>query len=104
MEKRIEILEKMSGAFALQDYDRAWKETLKSSGTLVGSGKLEAAPVSRSSDSKEERIHQVRDLVQGMNGYFAASCICGLKFSLPPKLKSFACPRCGNILFKGGAP
>ena len=106
IDKRIEILRKMSGA-GYQDYDRAFGEIAGGArciGARTIAGQGDAVEIREASVEKEtkkdavQRAHDVADLVGRLAGFVALDCLCGVGIKVPEgsKRESVSCPRCGR--------
>ena len=107
IEERIRILRAMSHSVDLNEYQKAYqKVTGKADKLIPASGLKDAAAIpilggatvaaEPPRPGSKAGTRQLNDLMRAVNNYLFVSCVCGLRFKLPPdfKRKDFSCPRC----------
>lgn len=103
--ERIRILRDMSQGAGFRQYQRAFDRIKgKYSPLIPKSGLGDATPVpiraaspdSKSVESRRGKKRGLADLMRAVNQFVFVTCVCGLKFKIPPNFKktSFPCPRC----------
>ena len=107
IQKRIEVLRKMSGGSYI-DYSKAYAQVTGSNTPVPNSAlRPEDVPL-READkrptgkpkSQAEQLRQVGDIMRQVNGFVLLACTCGLQLKVPPNFKQAhaQCPRCKTTL------
>lgn len=103
--ERIRILRDMSQGAGFRQYQRAFDRIKGTYSPLIpksGLGDATPVPIRASSPdtgSQQNTRSQKRglaDLMRAVNQFIFVTCLCGLRFKIPPNFKktSFPCPRC----------
>ncbi len=106
-EKRIAVLEAMSGGAGWLDYENAFKEVtgkgcLPSSVTRAGAGETVAMrEASVEADPKQSAVERARvatDILDRFAGMLLIPCLCGVRIKAPAgaRHQSLKCPKCGR--------
>ncbi|MFC1898686.1 M48 family metallopeptidase, partial [Candidatus Cloacimonadota bacterium] len=106
--ERIKILRNISQGANFINYQNAYSSVKGSSGrtNIIPASKIrEKEQVSlrtKSSEtgtqkSKTRKARDLSDLMKTVNNFVFVTCLCGMKFKIPPDFKEekFSCPRCG---------
>jgi heat shock protein HtpX len=101
---RIKILRGIGNVASYNAYQQAWKSV---GGKAVGLPKSalsdnsaadvrEASPEGSKKKSQREQLREAGDMVRQFNQFIFLSCICGMKFKVPPEFNHDAipCPKC----------
>lgn len=106
--KRIQILRKMSHGAGFDQYQEAFSEVTGKVSPVVPVSELNSnddfSIREKSADlpgeSKKSQKRDLNDLMRAVNNYAFLTCICGLKFKIPPNYTNsdITCPRCENIM------
>jgi heat shock protein HtpX len=109
IDKRIEILRKMSQGAAYKDYDMAYQSVTGLTGVIPASAlqETEATPTRPAAKesaaapgtTKAQQHVRIGDFIRQTQGFTFIPCPCGIKLKLPPNLKTdkVMCPRCKKI-------
>jgi len=109
IDKRIEILRKISGSVDYINYQRAFAGIAGGKGhssvIIPSSGmrdirnfEIRKNPMEKQV-KKQNQVREVGDLIRAINKYAFIPCACGLKIKAPPDFKNskIKCPKCGTI-------
>ena len=105
IEKRIAVLEAMSGGAGWIDYENAFKKVNRSDclpAAITGSeASVAARQASVEPDAKQAAVERARgatDLLDRFAGLLLIPCACGVRIKVPAgeKRDQVACPRCGT--------
>lgn len=104
IQQRIKILRSMAHGVNFLNYNNAYSSIMgKSRGVIPPSSLKDKASIPIRKASVEDRAQTAKkqkrdlgDLVRAVNQYAFLTCICGMKFKIPPDFKksSISCPRC----------
>jgi len=107
IQKRIEILRKMSGG-SYVDYSKAFKQITGANTPLPNTAlrpeevplREARTPESKPKQTPREQLRQVGDIMRQVNGFAFLACTCGLKLKVPPNFQGnqVRCPRCKETL------
>jgi len=101
--ERVKILRNMTHGASLLNYSQAYTRTTSKKTimpkTAVTQETIGIRKVSEKATQKQktrEQLHQVADIMRKVNGFIFLTCVCGLKFKIPPnyKHKTITCPKC----------
>ena len=109
IDKRIEILRKISGSVDYINYQRAFARVYGKKGhssvIIPDSGIRDVRnfeirkPIPEKQVTTQSRVREVGDLIRAINKYAFIPCACGLKIKTPPNYKkpTIKCPKCGTV-------
>jgi heat shock protein HtpX len=104
--ERIRILRSMTAGASFKDYSDAFSRTTKKASVVPAAALRretialrEAADRGKRKRIAEKQQQRVGDIMRMVNGFVFLTCICGLKFKIPPdfRAKQVTCPRCGKV-------
>ncbi len=111
MDERIKILRAMTHGVGLSDYHKAYQSVKHESSPIPVSALQKEPPIplrassvetlsveSKTTDVKDT-ARELGDLMRVVNDFAFFTCLCGLKFKIPPNFtyKKLTCPRCGVV-------
>ncbi len=107
--ERVSILRRISQGASFIDYQNAFSSVKGNAGrtNIIPPSKIhekQAVPIRKAAvdtrtKTATQKLHDTGDLIKKLNNFLFLTCVCGMKFKIPPDFKKdkFRCTRCGRI-------
>jgi heat shock protein HtpX len=103
--ERIKILRNLTHGASFKDYSDSYSQLTGKDSPVPASALTkeqveirDASARTKKKQRTDQQLRQIGDIMRQVNGFLFLTCVCGLKFKIPPNYKkqNVKCPKCGK--------